>query len=99
MEAGLNVMLQQLLKQPDIVRKMLLHTQWVKTDGVKEISVEELAAGIQNGTLEEDYGDPVLIKQDSAEPYILISARRYGKMVTRLERLEEKLVIHKNSPC
>lgn len=97
-EAGLNVMIQQLLKQPDIVKKMLLNTQWTKKDAVKEISVEELITGIQNETLANEYGDPIMIKNDFADSYILISAKRYAKMTARLERLEEKLIIHKNSP-
>lgn len=98
-EAGLNVMIQQLLKQPDMVKKMLLNTQWTKKDAVKEISVEELITGIQNETLANEYGDPIMIKNGFADSYILISAKRYAKMTARLERLEEKLIIHKNSPC
>lgn len=98
-ESGLNVMIQQLLKQPDMVKEMLLHTQWTKKDAVKEISVEELITGIQNGTLANEHGDPIMVKNDFADSYILISAKRYAKMTMRLERLEEKLIIHKNSPC
>lgn len=101
-EAGLNMMVQQLLNQPDMVKKLLLQTEWKKREAVKEISMETLMAGIQNGNLANEYGDPVMVKnnsESSEDSYILISAKQYGKMTARLERLEEKLVIHKSSPC
>lgn len=98
-EAGLNMMVQQLLNKPDMAKKLLNQREWTKKESVKEISMEELVAGIQSGTLASEYGDPIMVKNDSEDSYILISAKRYGKMTARLERLEEKLVIHKNSPC
>ena len=98
-EAGLNVIVQQLLNQPDMVKKLLLQTGWKKREAVKEISMEALMAAIQNGSLAKEYGDPIMVKNNSEDSYILISAKQYGKMTARLERLEEKLVIHKNSPC
>lgn len=101
-ETGLNVMVQQILNQPDMVKKLLFQTGWKKRDAMKEISMEALMAGIQNGNLVNEYGDPVMVKNNSEsfeDSYILISAKQYEKMTARLERLEEKLVIHKSSPC
>lgn len=98
-EAGLNVIVQQLLNRPEMAKNLLLHTEWTPKEAVKEISMEELVTGIQNGTLANDHGDPIMIRNDCADSYILISSKRYGKMTARLECLEEKLIIHKNSPC
>lgn len=98
-EAGLNVIVQRLLNKPDMVKKLLIQTEWKKKEAVKEISMEALMAAIQNGNLAKEHGDPIMVKNNSEDSYILISAKQYGKMTASLERLEEKLVIHKNSPC
>lgn len=98
-EAGLNMMVQRILNQPELARWLLYQTERIKRKAVSEITVEELIEGIQAGNLIKGSGGPVMVTGDFAEPCVFLSAKQYGVMSERLERLEEKLIIHKNSPC
>ncbi len=98
-EAGLNMMVQRILTQPELAKRLLYQAERIKRKAVSEITVEELIEGIQAGNLIKGSGDPVMVTGDLAEPCVFLSAKQYGAMSERLERLEEKLIIHKNSPC
>lgn len=97
LETGLNVILHQLLKQPDSIKQLLAPYRERQAGRLEmpEISIEELTRELSGGEPADGCTRPRLIKNPSGAPYVLLPAGEYRHMAGRLENIQDKLIIRK----